>query len=535
MRAAWLILVAILGCGGGSAGGRLGGTTPGEIVEAPAEGAPRYTTGVTPEPAIGGLEAEAIARGVAAAARAQDMELLGDGRLGLLAAWTAEQLGEGGAPPPHDVVEFFTRHLGLVEPVPHLLILGQPDASTLEASIEDSVTQFLTRQPYNRWGAVVVPRQGLTLAVVILSTRWLEMDALPRRLEAGEPIRLRGRLLGEYQHPTFAVAMPDGSVERRNGAGGREFDITLPTTAEGEYKIEILAQGPHGDTVMANFPLYVGVDVPSSVQLAPEDVGGGEAEDVSEALFRLMNQTRREAGLRPLELHTGLASLAEAHSRDMVEQGFVGHTSPTTGDAPARVRSAGYRSGLVLENIGRGYSPTEIHRGLLASPGHRANILNPDVTHVGVGVVAEPEGQRTAYVATEVFIRMAQEIDVARAPGRLLEAIGEARRARGVGSLEADENLSEAAQRAAEEYFADPEASQQGVVDRASASLRRFGLAWSRVGGLMAIVTTLEEASQLEPTFDPDARFIGIGIAQGTRPDHPPNSIAVVILMAWPR
>lgn len=528
------LAVLLVGCGGGR-GGTLEGTTPAEVVEAPAASAPRYATAETPEPVIGGEEAAAVERGVRAAAEAHGVELRGDGRLALLAAWTAEHLGEGGTPPPHEVVEFFARHLGLVEPVPHLLILGQPDPSTLEAGIQDSVSQFLARQPYNRWGAAVVRRQGIVLAVVTLSTRWLSLDPVGRAVSPGEPIRLRGRLHGSYEHPTFAVAMPNGNVERRNGSGGREFDVTIPTTEAGVYEVEILAEGPHGDTVMANFPLYVGVDVPSRIALEAEEVGSGEAEDVAEALFRLLNQTRREAGLVPLEYHAGLAGVAEAHSRDMVENGFVGHTSPTTGDAPARVNRAGYRSGLVLENIGRGYSPREIHRGLLASPGHRANILNPDVTHVGVGVVAEPEGQRTAYVVTEVLIRMGRTIDVSGAPAQLLEDINRARRARGAEPLSVDENLAEAAQNAAEAYFDDPELSQQDVVDDASGSLRRFGLAWSRVGGLMAVVTTLDEAARLEPTFDPEVRFAGIGVAQGTRADHPPNSIAVVILLAWPR
>ncbi len=528
------VILGTIGCGGGSRSGVLEGTTPAEVVEAPAASAARYGTDAAEEAVIG-EHADAIRAGVARAAAASRVEVEEDGRLALLAAWTAEQLGEGGTPPPHDVVEFFARHLGLIEPVPHLLILGQPDPSTLEASIEDSVSQFLARQPYNRWGAVAVPRQGLTLVVVTLSTRWVELDPLPRRLDAGADIRLRGHLLGSYEHPTFAVAMPNGNVERRNGSGGREFDVAIPTSDPGAYKVEILAQGPHGDTVIANFPLYVGVDVPSSITLEHEDEVSSESGDVAQALFRLANQTRREAGLPPLERHGGLASVAEAHSRDMVDHGFVGHTSPTTGDAASRVERAGYRSGLVLENIGRGYSPREIHRGLLASPGHRANIMNPDVTHAGVGVVAEPEGQRTAYVATQVFLRMGREIDTSRAPEELLRAINQARQARRAPALEADENLESAAREAAVQYFADESLSQQDVVDDASGSLRRFGLAWSRVGGLMAVVTTLDEAARLEPTFDPEVRYVGIGVAQGTRPDHPPNSIAVVILLAWAR
>jgi hypothetical protein len=189
----------------------------------------------------------------------------------------------------------------------------------------------------------------------------------------------------------------------------------------------------------------------------------------------------------------------------------------------------------MLENIGRGYGAEEIHRGLMESPGHRANVLNPDVTHVGIGVVAEEENGRNAFVATEVFIRMNSEVDISAAPDALLAAINDARRRRGAPPLEVDPNLKNAAQQGAEHFFEDGSLTQQDVVDDASASLRRFAIAFSRVGGLMAVVDRVDEAGRLEPTFDPDIRFIGIGVAQGTRRDVPPNSIAVVMMLAWPR
>ncbi len=92
-----------------------------------------------------------------------------------------------------------------------------------------------------------------------------------------------------------------------------------------------------------------------------------------------------------------------------------------------------------------------------------------------------------------------------------------------------------AAASAATRFFAEPDLSQQDVVDDAGARLRRFGIAFRRVGGVMAVVQALDEAARLEPTFDPTVRYVGIGVAQGTRPDAPPNSIAVVIVLAWPR
>ena len=112
---------------------------------------------------------------------------------------------------------------------------------------------------------------------------------------------------------------------------------------------------------------------------------------------------------------------------------------------------------------------------------------------------------------------------------------GHARRARGAPDVSLEDPLSEAAQSAAEEFFADPSLSQQDTVDDASASLRRFAIAYSRIGGVMAVVADVSEAGALEPVLDAGIRFVGIGVAQGTRPDTGANAIAVVIVMAWPR
>lgn len=507
-------------------------TTAAQVtVAAPAPGAASYSTAPSP----GEPNAE-VAAGVAAAATEHGVEIAYDERLSTLAAWVGREMGEGGEPPAHEVVEFFTHHLGLVEPVPHLLVLGMTGStSEMQSTVRDAVRGFLSRQRYNVYGATLVQRDALTIVIITLATRYVEIEELPRRVEAGT--RLRGRLIGGFSGPELAVAPPLGDVVRVSAGEGTEIDAEIPMSAPGAYKVEILAHGSRGDTVIANFPLYVGTDPPGEIVL---QTSGGEnddssAESVAGTLFRQINRTRAQNGLPPLAEHDGLANVARAHSQDMVDNNFVGHTSPTTGSAPERVRGAGYRSGLILENIGRGYSSAEIHRGLLASPGHAANIMNRDVTHVGVGVVSETEGSRQAFVATEVFIRMNREVNTQAAAEQLLRAINEGRRARGADPLEADPNLTEAAQSGADAYFENPTQSQQDTVDDASAQLRRFAVMFRRVGGLMSVVGDIDEASRLEPTFDPEVRYVGIGVRQGDRPDAPPNSIAVVIMLAWPR
>lgn len=532
-----LLATLALGCGSGSQGSTIGTDQDFEVVDAPAPTVPAYVTASAEGEAVlsEGPTGDAVRAGVASASATHEMAIEGDPRLARLAQWVADRLGPDGEPPPNEIVEFFARHLGLVEPVPHIMVLGQP-ADSLEEGIASSVGQFMNRQTYNRWGAAVVERAGLSVAVVMLSWRWVELEPVPRQVGEGDPIAVRGRLIGDHRNPAVVVAQPDGQVRRLPAGSGPDFDVRVPTGAEGTYQVEVVGRGEHGDTVIANFPVFVGTEIPRQVRLSGvADGGGRDVESVRRELIEMLNETRRGAGLPELTEHAGLREVALGHSRDMVANDYIGHQSPRSGTPADRVRTSGLQSGLVLENIGRGYSAAEIHRGLMESPGHRANLVNPDVSHVGIGVVAQPEGARSAFIVTEVFVRMAERVDLAGAPSTIVDLINRSRSARGAPPVEIQDHLSEAAQNAATEFFADPGLSQQDTVDDASASLRRFAIAYRRLGGVMAIVADVSEAGALEPTLDPDVRHIGIGVAQGTRPDTGPNAIAVVIILAWPR
>lgn len=505
-------------------------------VEAPGPGAAMYSTRATDHAVRGGIGASDVEAAITEAASAAGMVLQGDGRLGTLAAWIGGEMGEGDETPPHEVIEFFTRHLGIVEPVPHVLVLGHSDRAALQSSVRAAMERFLARQGYDHYGAAVIQRDDMLLAIITVSSRALDLTDLPRQASAGS-VRIEGALHEGFTQPVFVVTTPNGATDRMPAGSGPGFQFNLPAPTDGAYRVEILAESPRGITVVANVPLWVGVAPPEFVELGAEQ-GPGEARDatrVAEALFAELNATRAQAGLSPLERMPRLDDVARAHSEDMKTNGYVGHTSPTTGGAPERVVAAGIRSGLVLENIGRGYGATEIHRGLVESPGHRANITNPQVTHVGIGVVSEMDGDRLAFIATEVYIRTNSRIDPAAGAERLLQAINEARQARGAPPVEAEPNLQQAASEAATAYFADPNLTQQDAVDQASGAMRRFAIAFRRVGGLMTVVGDLTDAERLEPTFDPEVRYIGIGVAQGNRPDAPPNSIGVVIMLGWPR
>ncbi len=524
-------------CGGSRVTPDLEGGSWG-VIEAPAPSTPEYRTESSPGPVIGEGDRAAVEAAVRDAAAARGVTLEGDGRLALLAAWISEHIGEGGALPPQELTEFFAHHLGLVEPTPHLLTLAAGQDAALAGGIRDSVGRYLDRQPYRRFGAALVRREGTTVAVVALSERRLSLRPLPRSIPEGASLVVRGSLADGLTEPRVVVTMPSGESRDFPVGSGNAFQVNLPSAARGEHRVEISGRTGTGRVLVARFPVYAGGEPPTSIDLtrrAPDGATASSPEAVAAALLASANEARRQAGLPPLEAHEALAAVSRRHSEDMAEHGFFAHESPRTGSPAARATAAGIESGLLLENIGRGASAAEVHRGFMDSPGQRANLLNAGVTHVGIGVVARPDGDRTEYVVTEVFVSVAAEVDASAAAAQLLRLINESRRARGAPPLESEENLKNAAQRSATLYFEDPSRTQQDVVDSASGDVRGLSLTFRRVGGLMVVASQVDEAAQLEPTLDPTVRYVGIGVAQGTRPGRPANSLAIVILMAWPR
>jgi uncharacterized protein YkwD len=106
----------------------------------------------------------------------------------------------------------------------------------------------------------------------------------------------------------------------------------------------------------------------------------------ADKVVELTNGERARAGLPPLVVDPLLAAAAQAHSTDMVARAFYSHTSPDGSQPWDRAAAAGSRRRTIGENIACGQrSPAEVVEGWMNSPGHRANILKPDFTHIGIG------------------------------------------------------------------------------------------------------------------------------------------------------
>ena len=117
--------------------------------------------------------------------------------------------------------------------------------------------------------------------------------------------------------------------------------------------------------------------------------GTGDASSEAEVV-RLVNQARSRNGLPPLTENRELSRVARYKSQDMKDRGYFSHTSPTYGTPFQMLRAFGLSYRYAGENIAMGYaSPQAVVEGWMNSSGHRANILSPNFTKIGVGYVAK--------------------------------------------------------------------------------------------------------------------------------------------------
>lgn len=121
---------------------------------------------------------------------------------------------------------------------------------------------------------------------------------------------------------------------------------------------------------------------------SPPAAGQASVDRSAEAyLFEKLNEERAAAGREPLASDPTLVALARRKALDMAVNQYFDHVSPEYGTVFDMLRAEGIAYKWAGENIGRGASAASIHRGLVDSPEHRANLLSAGYTRVGVGAV----------------------------------------------------------------------------------------------------------------------------------------------------
>ena len=118
-------------------------------------------------------------------------------------------------------------------------------------------------------------------------------------------------------------------------------------------------------------------------------------EEFEAAILRHTNIQRAKHQLPPLLPDEGLSVLARRHARSMARYDYFAHEDREKLQVDGRQRK--YYPQLMAYTIGenlayhqisnRIYSPTQVVEGWMNSPEHRDNILSPDYSHLGVGVL----------------------------------------------------------------------------------------------------------------------------------------------------
>jgi uncharacterized protein YkwD len=492
-----------------------------------------YRTDAPKGPGFVGSDAAVLTRSLARINQALGTALSPDGRLARLARWIYDHLGPERSMPQQSALDLLGSRLGLAEPLPNILVVQAPDAPRLANTVTARLAQVFDLTGYTHIGGVAEYEEDSSVVVVIvLSGRHLELAPVPRRLAAPGQVCLAGRLLGPYAKPQLAHTLPSGETRLSALSQDRDFRTTIDLAAMGRHRLEIIAEGPEGPSVVANFPVYVGIPVDESVERAAAPPRRApSADEVEDRLLGLINADREKAGVGALDYDPALALAARLHSEDMRDHDFVAHISPTTGSAEDRLHAAGIATSLAAECVGKGYSPDEIHEGFMDSPGHRAATLLPGATHVGVGVVTAKEDDRTTYYVTELFIRRIPTLGP-DAKTIFLTAFNSLRAASGAPELVGDADLGRAADETAREFLGNEALTEKQVLEHLQQRLVRLEFKGRTLTAVLSVVDSLKEEAR-RAAADPKggrARGLGLGIAQGTRRGLPPNSIVLVLI-----
>lgn len=193
--------------------------------------------------------------------------------------------------------------------------------------------------------------------------------------------------------------------------------------------------------------------------LVAAPAGAAELSALRDHALELVNASRAEQGLAPLDLAEPLNEAAQAHAEDMLERAYYSHVSPGGETIMDRyLQAGGTRAKQVAENIARcaGCTPpvrssriTRLHTGWMDSEGHRENILDPGHTQFGFGVAAaEGDGLYAVQTFAGPGETTGTAIDPARRLEVALETINAARRDAGVPPLQAAPEVSESLRRA---------------------------------------------------------------------------------------
>ncbi|KRE29738.1 CAP domain-containing protein [Paenibacillus sp. Soil522] len=194
---------------------------------------------------------------------------------------------------------------------------------------------------------------------------------------------------GTIQFPTAGGST--GATQPSTGTG----TVTKPSTGTGTVTKPSTGTGtvtkPSTGTGTVTKPSTgtgTGTTTKPSTGTGNASAGVSSSTAFQTQVIDLVNQERAKAGLSALKTDALLTKVAIEKARDMDVNNYFSHNSPTYGSPFDMMRSFGVTYSYAGENIASGQrTPQEVMTAWMNSAGHRANILSPNFTKIGVGYV----------------------------------------------------------------------------------------------------------------------------------------------------
>ncbi|HOQ17723.1 MAG TPA: CAP domain-containing protein [Defluviitaleaceae bacterium] len=125
-------------------------------------------------------------------------------------------------------------------------------------------------------------------------------------------------------------------------------------------------------------------------------------QEKEKIMLEYINNERKKVGLSPYILDDTLSKIASIKAKDMAENKYFGHVSPTYGSPFEMMKQFGISYKIAGENIAGNNSVKNAHDSFMNNPGNKANILSKNYEKIGIGIA---EDERYGYVYVQIFMK----------------------------------------------------------------------------------------------------------------------------------
>jgi len=177
------------------------------------------------------------------------------------------------------------------------------------------------------------------------------------------------------------AAQVQGHVLNGQGAVGPSLKA-LPGPGHGGAPLAPRTTGAPKSTTAKPTTTTTKPSTSSSTPTSAHTASASQTDDV----LSIVNAERANAGCHALKSDSRLVAAAQGHSSDMANRGYFSHNTPEGKTFDVRIKEAGYAQ-PGAENIAMGQrSAEDVMDAWMHSEGHRRNILNCDLTTIGIGL-----------------------------------------------------------------------------------------------------------------------------------------------------